>query len=420
MESMMKLKRALCAGLSALMLLSLPLVSGCSTPEIAMTVDGREFSTGEYLAYLLNTFQTMDQSYYLSYYASAGVDIWSQEFEYGEGDNAQKLKLADYIKQMTQDTIIRQIVLKRELDANKLSPREKDVEEMKTATAGLTNDSLLTYGINKEHYMAMAEAVFTYERGLFYGLFDKGGPQAMSEEDIIKYFNDYYLSYKIIEVSLTEDGKDMDDDAKKKELEKLQDYLDMYETEKDFDKVIAKYKEDTTPTSSGTGSGTGSTAGTTQTTTTTTAAVTDPTGTGATTGTTGTGTSTTGTGTSGDDDKDEEENKDPNRHDIDANLYGDEDFTNAVKSVEIGKAKIVEYKKNGTTSTAALILRMDPRQQEGKTEDEILADSREDIIYGAKYEDYNKDIQKKVEELRGKTTLDKTAIRMCDPKNFLK
>lgn len=183
---------------------------------------------------------------------------------------------------MTQDTIIRQIVLKRELDANKLSPREKDVEEMKTATAGLTNDSLLTYGINKEHYMAMAEAVFTYERGLFYGLFDKGGPQAMSEEDIIKYFNDYYLSYKIIEVSLTEDGKDMDDDAKKKELEKLQDYLDMYETEKDFDKVIAKYKEDTTPTSSGTGSGTGSTAGTTQTTTTTTAAVTDPTGTGAT------------------------------------------------------------------------------------------------------------------------------------------
>ena len=181
MESMTKLKRVLCGTLSALMLVSMPLISGCSTPEIAMTVDGREFSTGEYLAYLLNTFQTMDQSYYLSYYASAGVDIWSQEFEYGEGDNAQKLKLADYIKQMTQDTIIRQIVLKRELDANKLSPREKDVEEMKTATAGLTNDSLLTYGINKEHYMAMAEAVFTYERGLFYGLFDKGGPQAIRE-----------------------------------------------------------------------------------------------------------------------------------------------------------------------------------------------------------------------------------------------
>ena len=40
---MMKLKRALCAGLSALMLLSLTLVSGCTTPEIAMTVDGREF-----------------------------------------------------------------------------------------------------------------------------------------------------------------------------------------------------------------------------------------------------------------------------------------------------------------------------------------------------------------------------------------
>ena len=122
MESMTKLKRVLCGTLSALMLVSMPLISGCSTPEIAMTVDGREFTTGEYLAYLLHTFQQMDRSYYLSYYAAQGVDIWSQTFTYGEGDDAQKLKLSDYIKQVAQDTIIRQIVLKREMEANNLSP----------------------------------------------------------------------------------------------------------------------------------------------------------------------------------------------------------------------------------------------------------------------------------------------------------
>ena len=412
MESMTKLKRVLCGTLSALMLVSMPLISGCSTPEIAMTVDGREFTTGEYLAYLLHTFQQMDRSYYLSYYAAQGVDIWSQTFTYGEGDDAQKLKLSDYIKQVAQDTIIRQIVLKREMEANNLSPREEDREVMKEDTAGLTNDVLLAYGINKEHYMAMAEAVYTYERGLFFGLFDKGGPQEMSEEDILKYFNDYYLSYKIIELSLTEDGKDMDDEAKQEQLDKLEKYLKLYETEKDFDKVLAQYKEDINPTTTGTGTGSTTTTTTAPSATTTT----NPTGTGTGTGTTGTG---TGTGT-GDEDEEEEENTDPNRHDIDANLYGDEDFTNAVKSVKIGEAKIVEYKNGGTTSTAALILRLDPAVQEGKTKDEILEDSREDILYGAKYEEYNKDILAKVEELRKETTVDKTAIRMCDPKNFMK
>ena len=59
---MMKLKRALCAVLSALMLLSLPIVSGCSTPEIAMTVDGREFAraTATYTQEELNKRQTRD------------------------------------------------------------------------------------------------------------------------------------------------------------------------------------------------------------------------------------------------------------------------------------------------------------------------------------------------------------------------
>ena len=47
---MSKLKKAACAALSAVMLFTAVLLSGCSTPKVAMTVDGQEYTTGEYLA----------------------------------------------------------------------------------------------------------------------------------------------------------------------------------------------------------------------------------------------------------------------------------------------------------------------------------------------------------------------------------
>lgn len=55
----------------------------------------------------------------------------------------------------------------------------------------------------------------------------------------------------------------------------------------------------------------------------------------------------------GEDEDGTESTADPNRMDIDANIYGDEDFTNAVKKVEIGTASIQEYKKGGSTDTIA-------------------------------------------------------------------
>ena len=49
---MLKLKRLACAALSAVMLLTAAATAGCSTPKVAMTVDGTEYSSGDYLAYL--------------------------------------------------------------------------------------------------------------------------------------------------------------------------------------------------------------------------------------------------------------------------------------------------------------------------------------------------------------------------------
>ena len=116
-------------------------------------------------------------------------------------------------------------------------------------------------------------------------------------------------------------------------------------------------------------------------------------------------------------DEEEEENTDPNRHDIDANLYGDEDFTNAVKKVEIGTASIQEYKKNGTTDTIALIYRMDP-QQDRKDGKDFFTEKRSDIIYGAKWEEFDKEIKEYAATLPKE--INDRAIKMCDPKNFEK
>ena len=103
---MLKLKRAACAALSALLLVSTAALSGCSTPKVAMTVDGQEIETGLYLAYLYNTFYQLYYGQGMYQYA-AYMDVWAQEFTYGEGDDAEKLKLAEYIKRQTQDSIVR-------------------------------------------------------------------------------------------------------------------------------------------------------------------------------------------------------------------------------------------------------------------------------------------------------------------------
>lgn len=139
----------------------------------------------------------------------------------------------------------------------------------------------------------------------------------------------------------------------------------MYNESGDFDAVIEQYNADEESTDEEETETTDSTAtdettGTADSTTTTTDAATTTT---ADTATTDTDATTTTTGSSDESSSDEEET-DPNLHDVDANLYGDEDFTNAIKSVPIGQAQIVEYKAGGTENTAALILRLDP--EEGK------------------------------------------------------
>ena len=417
---MSNIRKAACTVLAAVMLLSATLFSGCSTPEVAMTVDGQEYTTGEYLAYLYNFFNQLYYGQNLYYYEAYGQDVWKTEYPYGEEEDAEKLNLSDYIKRLAKDSIIRQKALKNKIDEYGVPERQKDLDEVSSTLSGIKADDALALGFSKANYEKMLTAVNTYEKQLFYGLYGKGGQREVSQADIEKYFNDYYLSYKIIEISLVDSsGKDLSEEETTKINERLQGYLDLYKETGDFDKVIEKYNEDEKADdddddddSSSTESSTGETSAP-ETSSTETSSTTDTSDTSSTTDSSDSSDSST---PSDDDDEDEEEeNKDPNRHDIDANLYGDEDFTNAIKTVNIDEAKIVNYKKKGTSNTAALILRLDPSKKEGV--DNVLEDSREDIIYGLKYEDYNKEMEDYIATLT--VEVNDTAIRMCDPKKFL-
>lgn len=442
---MVRLKKWLCGVSSAALIVTLVAATGCSTPQVAVTLDGREYSTGEYLAYLYNAFQSAyNYAYQNEYYASmlggtTHADIWDVTIPYGEKDKDGKqdeLKLEDYIKQVALDNLIRQKALENKLDEYGIELLKEELEKAEKDLKSIAADDLLKLGISKEHYAAMYKAVQVNEQSLFYGLYDKGGVKAMSEKDIRQYFDDYYMSYKSIEISLVDSSGKALSDAKIKEIkERLKKYEDLYKKNKDFDKVIEKYKEDeeaatatTTTTTTGTGTGTGTgTAGTrtqatTSTTSPTTSTRTPTTTTGKTTtagtGATGTGTGTTKQATTGTTAKPTE----ANRHDIDANPELDENkdnesFLKALKTIKENETGIVEYEKDGN-KTAALILRLDPEKGVGK--ETYFEDSRKNILYGAKGKEYNDELDAYIKTLKDRLSVDDRAIKMCSPKNFIK
>ena len=169
--------------------------------------------------------------------------------------------------------------------------------------------------------------------------------------------------------------------------------------------MIEQYEKDHTTTTTNKNTTT-----TTTTATTTTAATTTTTA-----ATTGTTSADTDKEDSSDADKEEEEEEetDPNRVNTTIDAAGDEDFTNALKTVEIGKAKVITYKKGGTTLTAALVLRMDPEEGLGAYK---YDDEREGVIYGIAFEEFDKEVEETIEKMT--VTENKRAIRMADVDEF--
>lgn len=409
---MLKRKRAASVVLSAAMILSMGAAAGCSTPAVAMTVGNDTYSTGDYLAYLYNTYSQVYQNYNFALYAQYGMDPWTITIPYGEDE--EELSAEEYIVKTAQDAMIRQKALKDKLGEYGLSPRQEDLDAVEKALEAISNDDTIGLGFSKETYSRMYRDFYCNEKGLFYGLYDKGGQREISDSDIRSYFEENYLTYKIISIALTDsESADLSEEEAQKVRDRLQKYLDMYNESGDFDAVIEQYNADEESTDEEETETTDSTA--TDETTDTADSTTTAADAAATTTTDTTTTDTDATTGSSDESSSDEEETDPNLHDVDANLYGDEDFTNAIKSVPIGQAQIVEYKAGGTKNTAALILRLDP--EEGKNRDTYYEDNRENIIYGLKYEEFTQEIEDYIATLE--YSVDKTVEKKCRPTNFV-
>lgn len=362
------MKRLVCAVL-ALALCGAFLLTGCSAPRLtiggtantAATIGDTTLSTGEYLAYLYNSFYNLYYSQGLYQYAQYGYDVWSQEYTYGEGDAAQKVKFDEYLKLSAQDAAVRQVALRQLMEKYNVSWNADDQKELETNLENVKADSYLSLGISKDNFIKVTKELSLNETGLFYGLYGEGGQREMSEADRKAYFDENYLSYKMISISLTDSsGSEMTDDAKKEVTDQLEGYLAEYNKSGNFEAVVDEYNKSKASDASTVEAS-----------------------------------------------KDED-----NRKNIDGKTATDEDLVKAIRSVEVGKAQVVTYKANGSTATAALILRLDIHSP-----DSLFTDETKNIIQGAKYDEFDTEVKEAVKALT--VNFKKSVVKKCDPKNFV-
>lgn len=463
----MTLKRALRSALALTLALCFVLLCACSTPKVAMTVGGKEYTMGDYLAYAWATTASAQQSDYTLMYMlySYGAEALDMEYgTYGEGDAAEKVTLRQYLTYTTRDTIVRQKALEDLLvkygiqwDAEELKKVESDLKAVKA-------DQFISLGFNNDRYTKMYKAVTLNEMSLFDGLYNKGGKREVAEKDIRQFFEDNYLSYYSFEVALYDsESKALSDEKIKKYTDLFNGYLEEFnksaKKEADFQKIYDKYlkdteaikkaeeeekKQNTTTTTAGKGTTTAAgatttTAATTTTTTTvttttttttaatttTTAAVSDPTASGATTTTTAAGGSSSGSTST---DKEDDANK-VVRNDITKKDDGvDEEFIKELEKIDVSKenaAKVMTYNKTGdkTKPTLAFVFRLDPEKDRGKddkgNEIDFYEDSRDRSLQLMKYDEFDKEVVAKMDELKKTMVVSERALKAVEFETML-
>lgn len=386
----MNMKRILCTVLALTLTAACLLFGGCSTPSVAMQVNDTVYEMGDYLAYMFETINSDYQLYmYYAYYGYGSKDIADQTFTYGEGDDAQTLSLDEYVKQLTKDTIIRQEAVEELMKKYKI---EWNDELLKTAEENLDElkpDAYLHLGFNNTRYANMYKAVTLNETSLFKGLYDDGGIKEVSDADERAWFDKHYFSYKTIEISLVDsDSKELSDAEVAKIQTQLNGYLNVYNQNgkngNAFDVAYRQYLADTAEEEE-------------EKTETEDESVTD--------------------------EALEDELETATRNDmIDEDM--DEELVKVLKEMNEGEIAVKTYKKNGTTNTMALILRMDPEAERGKDKDgnaiDYYADSHDQTLQYMKYDELDKEIEEKVKEVAKTVTVEERAIKAADPEAMLK
>ena len=412
-DEKMKLKRVLCVALAALLIASSLLLGGCSTPKYALEADGVKFEMGDYLSYLYAVLTTDSNISMYCYYF--GTEALGKNATYDK----KEVTIEEYIKLSAQDSMIRQVALRNMMEEYGIEWDKDDLKDIEEQLKDLQNDAFIALGFNNDRYIKTCKWLDLNESSLFFGLYGKGGQKEVAKDDIKKYFDDNYLSYKMIEFSLVDsNSKELSDDKKAEIQKQLQKYLDAFnkgdKTGLGFDtNVYVPYlvdeeakkeaeKESNKDSSSSTNSST-------TTTTTTTAA-----------------TTTTTTATSTDDKKDEadkEEEKDPTatRYDRFKEDITDEDLLKAIESIPEGTAEIKTYQKNGSTKTMALIFRMDPEAERNTVDKDgkevvvdYVGDLNDTILQYMKFDEFNTDVEKEVDAIADTVVYHKRALNAAD------
>lgn len=359
---MKTMRKVMTAVLALAMAVSMLVMTGCSTPAVAMVVDGVEYTTGEYLANLYSNFSTAYYESGLYQYTNYGMDPWEQTVPYGEEGEEVDMGLSEYIIQQTKDSMVRQKAVKDMMKEFGIEITEEDTKEFDEQMKTYKESEMLAYGFNKEHYRSMYIATQMEEQKLFYTLYGKDGDRAVPEKDVRQFFDDNYVAFKSIALGHTDaEGNalsDADIAANKKTLE---GYLAQFNKSKDMDAVIAQYNKDT---------------------------ATEETAEAA------------------------EETEADNTQMLDT-VTGDKKLVEAVQTVEVGKAKIVEYTDSNDATYTALIYRMDVEKAGGET---YFDDQYDTCLYGLKYEEFDKEVKEAADKLP--VEYNERAIRMCDPHNF--
>ncbi len=365
---MKNVKRILGLVLACAMLLTV--LAGCSMPKIILggtpttvgTIDGKEVATGEYLAYMYIQFMDVYFSQGLYQYAQYGMDGWGQELTYGEGDSAQKVSVEEYIRLATRDDMLTQAAMRQLMAKYEITWDEEELKNLEESFSSANEEEFLSMGISKEHLLNAYKNSSLNQPALLNGLYGKGGEREVAEADLKKYFDENYLSYKIISVSLTDtDGKELSATNKKVYTDMLNGYLADYNKDKNFEAVVDTYNKYNAEKNEST-------------------------------------------------EKVEASKDEDNRKNADATDM-DEYLVKEIRKLEVGKAAVVEYKASGSTPTAALILRLDPNSDK-----DLYADSNEAIIRKLKGEE----LEKEIADLAAKVQIDlkKSAVKKCDPKKF--
>ncbi len=365
---MKNFKRIISLTLACVMLLTV--LAGCSMPKIIIggtpktvgTLDGKEVPTGEYLAYMYTTFMDVYFSQGLYQYAQYGMDGWAQELTYGEGDSAKKVSAEEYIRLATRDEMITQAATRQLMAKHNITWSEDELKNLQDSFSSANEEEFLSMGISKEHLLNAYKNISLNQSALLNGLYGKGGEREVAEKDLKKYFDENYLSYKIISISLTDDeGKELSATNKKVYTDLLNGYLADYKKDKNFEAVVDKYNKYNAEKDKST-------------------------------------------------EKVEASKDEDNRKNADATNM-DEYLVKEIRKIKVGEAAVVEYKASGSTPTAALILRLDPNSDK-----DLFKESNEAIISKLKSEELEKEIAELAKNVQ--VDLKASAVKKCDPKKF--